>query len=107
MIRTGLYQFGFLRMTLAACVGIPLIIASNASAQHPPPPPPPSAAPAPATAEAERVIVTGSNIPTAEVVGPNPVLDFNRDNINKSVEHTTEQSLLSLPVVNANVVPIS
>ncbi len=107
MIRTGLYQFGFLRMTLAACVGIPLIIASNAFAQNPPPPPPPGAAPAPATAEAERVIVTGSNIPTAEEVGPNPVLDFNRDNINKSGEHTTEQFLLSLPVVNANVVPIS
>src|SRR5438132_1950110 len=107
MIRTGLYQFGFLRMTLAACVGIPLIIASNAFAQNPPPPPPPGAAPAPATAEAERVIVTGSNIPTAEEVGPNPVLDFNRDNINKSGEHITEQFLLSLPVVNANVVPIS
>src|SRR5436309_1508330 len=107
MIRTGLYQFGFVRMTLAACVGIPLIIASNAFAQNPPPPPPPGAAPAPATAEAERVIVTGSNIPTAEEVGPNPVLDFNRDNINKSGEHTTEQFLLSLPVVNANVVPIS
>ena len=107
MIRTGLYKFGFLRMTLAACVGIPLIIASNAFAQNPPPPPPPGAAPAPPAAEAERVIVTGSNIPTAEEVGPNPVLDFNRDNINKSGEHTTEQFLLSLPVVNANVVPIS
>src|SRR5947199_2834160 len=107
MITTGLYHSGFLRMTLAACVGITLTIASNAFAQNPPPPPPPGAAPAPATAEAERVIVTGSNIPTAEEVGPNPVLDFNRDNINKSGEHTTEQFLLSLPVVNANVVPIS
>jgi hypothetical protein len=27
----------------------------------------------PAVAEVERVIVTGSNIPTAEEVGPNPV----------------------------------
>src|SRR5439155_12048917 len=94
------------RMPPAACVGLPLVIASNAFAQNLPPPPP-GAAPAPATAEAERVIVTGSNIPTAEEVGPNPVLDFNRDNINKSGEHTTEQFLLSLPVVNANVVPIS
>ena len=52
MIRTGLYMFGFLRVTLAACVGIPLIIASNAFAQNPPPPPPPptGAAPAPASA---------------------------------------------------------
>ena len=108
MIRTGLYTFGSLRMTLAACVGIPLIIASSAFAQNPPPPPPPQgAAPPAATAEAERVIVTGSNIPTAEEVGPNPVDTYNRDSINKSGELTTETFLLSLPVVNANVVPIS
>src|SRR2546421_278020 len=107
MTRTALCKSGFYRMALAACVGISLIIASNAFAQNPPPPPPPGAAPAPPAAEAERVIVTGSNIPTAEEVGPNPVLDFNRDNINKSGEHTTEQFLLSLPTVNANVVPIS
>ena len=108
MIRTGLYQFGFLRMTLGACVGIPLIIASSAFAQNLPPLQTlTGAAPPPATAEAERVIVTGSNIPTAEEVGPNPVDTYNRDNINKSGEHTTEQFLLSLPVVNANVVPIS
>jgi iron complex outermembrane receptor protein len=106
MIRTGLYTFGFLRMTLAACVGIPLIIASSAFAQNLAPPPTGAAPPA-ATAEAERVIVTGSNIPTAEEVGPNPVDTYNRDSINKSGELTTEQFLLSLPVVNANVVPIS
>ena len=108
MIRTGLYTFGFLRMTLAACVGIPLIIASSAFAQNLEPLQTlTGAAPAPATAEAERVIVTGSNIPTAEEVGPNPVDTYNRDSINKSGELTTEQFLLSLPVVNANVVPIS
>src|SRR6266516_429680 len=107
MTRPELSKFGFLRMTLAACVGIPLIIASNAFPQNPPPPPPPGAAPPPAAAEAERVIVTGSNIPTAETVGPNPVDTYNRENINKSGEITTEQFLLSLPVVNANVVPIS
>ena len=109
MIRTGLSTFGFLRMTLAACVGIPLIIASNALAQNPPPPSPPptGAGPAPPPTEVERVIVTGSNIPTAETVGPNPVDTYNRENITKSGEITTEQFLLSLPVVNANVVPIS
>src|SRR5436190_5725763 len=94
-------------MTLAACVGIALIIASNAFAQNPPPPPPPGAAPAPAAAEAERVIVTGSNIPTAEAVGPNPVLDYSRDDINKSGERTTEEFLQSLPIANANIIPIS
>src|SRR6184192_3212724 len=109
MTTTGLSKFAFLRMTLVACVGIPLIIASNALAQNPPPPPPPptGAGPAPPPTEVERVIVTGSNIPTAETVGPNPVDTYNRENITKSGEITTEQFLLSLPVVNANVVPIS
>src|SRR5882724_11985199 len=104
MIRTGLCKFGFLRVTLVACVGIPLIIASNAFAQDLPPA---SAVLAPPPTEVERVIVTGSNIPTAETVGPNPVDTYNRENITKSGEITTEQFLLSLPVVNANVVPIS
>src|SRR6266480_573819 len=108
MTRNGVCNSGFLRMTLAACVGIPLIIASNAFAQNLPPLSTDiGAAPTPPGAEAERVIVTGSNIPTAETVGPNPVDTYNRENITKSGEITTEQFLLSLPVVNANVVPIS
>src|SRR5438874_5758423 len=108
MTRNGVCNSGFLRMTLAACVGIPLIIASNAFAQNLQPLSTDiGAAPTPPAAEAERVIVTGSNIPTAETVGPNPVDTYNRENINKSGDITTEQFLLSLPVVNANVVPIS
>src|SRR5205809_7028813 len=108
MTRTKLRKFGFFRMTLAACVGIPLIIASSAFAQNLPPLSTDiGAAPTPPGAEAERVIVTGSNIPTAEEVGPNPVDTYNRQNINKSGYITTEQFLLSLPIVNANVVPIS
>src|SRR6184192_4619316 len=109
MTTTGLSKFAFLRMTLAACVGIPLIIASNALAQNPPPPPPPptGAGPAPPSTEVERVIVTGSNIPTAEEVGPNPVDTYNRENITKSGEFTTEQFLQSLPIANANIIPIS
>ena len=115
MIRTGHSKFGFLRMTFAACVGIPLIIASNAFAQNLAPlstdigaaPPPTGAGPAPPPTEAQRVIVTGSNIPTAEEVGPNPVDIYNRENINKSGEFTTEQFLLSLPITNANIIPTS
>jgi iron complex outermembrane receptor protein len=111
MTRPGLSKFGFLRMTLAACVGIPLIITPNSFAQNPVPPPPlpTGAAPAqpPPATEVERVIVTGSNIPTAEEVGPNPVDIYNRENITTSGRITTEQFLQSLPVVNANVVPIS
>ena len=59
------------------------------------------------TAEAERVIVTGSNIPTAEEVGPNPVLNINRDLINKSGERSAEALIKNLPVANANGVPLS
>ncbi|HET9367909.1 MAG TPA: TonB-dependent receptor, partial [Candidatus Udaeobacter sp.] len=84
MNRIGLCKFGFLRMTLVACVGVPLIIASNALAQLPAPavPAAPGAA-APSTAEAERVIVTGSNIPTAEETGPNPVDTYRPQDIQK------------------------
>src|SRR6184192_1223071 len=108
MIRIGLCKFGLLRMTLAACVGIPLTIASNTFAQNLAPLSTDiGAAPTPPGAEVAPVIVTGSNIPTAEEVGPNPVDTYNRQNINKSGYITTEQFLLSLPIVNANVVPIS
>src|SRR6201984_1452916 len=60
-----------------------------------------------AAATAERVIVTGSNIPTAEEVGVNPVDIYNRESISKSGQRTTEQFLQSLPTVSANVVPQS
>ena len=60
-----------------------------------------------AAATAERVIVTGSNIPTAEEVGPNPVLALNRDLIDKSGERQAAELLKDLPIANANGVPIS
>ena len=67
-----------------------------------------NALPAPsAEASAERVIVTGSNIPTAEEVGPNPVSIYNRDIIEKSGERTTEEFLRNIPIANANGVPVS
>src|SRR5262249_53185215 len=61
----------------------------------------------PTGAEAERVIVTGSNIPTAEEVGPNPVDIYNRENMNDSGRTTTETFLQSLPIANANIIPVS
>jgi iron complex outermembrane recepter protein len=113
MIKNMLNKFGFVRIALVASVGFPLIVASNTFAQDPPPapaapPPPPGAAAPPApSAEVERVIVTGSNIPTAEEVGPNPVFNLNRDLINKSGQSTTTTSLLrSQPVASANAVPV-
>jgi iron complex outermembrane receptor protein len=87
-------------MPFVVSVGMALVIAPSAFAQQPSPAPGGEAA-------VERVIVTGSNIPTAEEVGPNPVDVYNRETINKSGERTTEQFLQSLPTVNANVVPQS
>src|SRR5207248_9595582 len=45
--------------------------------------PPPAQVTTGATAEMERVIVTGSNIPTAEEVGPNPVDTYRPADIEK------------------------
>jgi iron complex outermembrane recepter protein len=56
----------------------------------------------------EEVIVTGSNIPTSEEVGPNPVINLTRELIDRSGQgFTTEQFLKSQPVMNANGIPIS
>ena len=55
---------GSSRPALTAIVGFFLIFTANAFAQE---------AAVPGVAEVERVIVTGSNIPTAEETGPNPV----------------------------------
>jgi len=66
-----------------ASVGFPFILASNAFAQLPAPAVP-NAPGAPAgTAEVERVVVTGSNIPTAEETGPNPVDTYRPQDIEK------------------------
>jgi iron complex outermembrane receptor protein len=59
------------------------------------------------TDETERIIVTGSAIPTSEEVGPNPIQTLDRDYINKSGERTTAELLRALPVANANGVPTS
>ena len=114
MNKTGLIGLTSVRVFLSIQLAVPLITIVSAVAQNPP------AAPAPAVsmplatnaaatggAEAERVIVTGSNIPTAEEVGPNPVLSYNRDLIEKSGNRTTEQFLRDLPVANATGVPVS
>jgi iron complex outermembrane receptor protein len=95
---------------------MPLFMAPSLLAQEP--------TPTPATSEAvaynengtvisrtevstERVIITGSAIPTAAEVGPNPVLNVTRDLINKSGERNLEELLRNLPVANANGVPVS
>src|SRR6266404_1006671 len=84
MTKNALKTFRFVRLALMASVGFPFILASNAFAQLPAPagpgaPPPPGAP----SAEVERVIVTGSNIPTAEETGPNPVDTYRPQDIEK------------------------
>src|SRR6266436_6264075 len=84
MTKNALKTFRFVRLALMASVGFPFILASNAFAQLPAPappgePPPPGAP----SAEVERVVVTGSNIPTAEETGPNPVDTYRPQDIEK------------------------
>jgi iron complex outermembrane receptor protein len=128
MIRTVKTKFGFVRTALVVGVAIPLFAGSGAFAQEPSPaaqspaqplnapgatgaaPQPgdqPPSGPGGGVAETERIIVTGSNIPTAQEVGPNPVLNINRDLINKSGERTAEELIKNLPVANGGGVPIS
>src|SRR6266516_8183925 len=83
MTKNALRTFRFVRLALVAGVGFPFILASNAFAQLPAPAAPaPPGAPAP-SAEVERVIVTGSNIPTAEETGTNPVDTYRPHDIEK------------------------
>src|SRR5438132_9510814 len=68
----------------------------------------PAPEPAGATAEVERVIVTGSNIPTAEETGPNPVDTYRREDIQKLGVHNATDLLTKLPqemgsTVNQNI----
>jgi iron complex outermembrane receptor protein len=58
-------------------------------------------------ASTDRVFVTGSAIPTAQEVGPNPVLTATREAIERSGDRTAEQFLRNLPVANANSIPLS
>src|SRR2546421_6647536 len=97
-----------IRVALVAAVAFPLIIAMSARAQEPTATPPvgttgsniaPTGGPAPAAAEAtaERVVVTGSNIPTAEEVGPNPVDTYRRDDITRLGVRTPTDLVLRIP----------
>src|ERR1700740_3068826 len=101
MLRT----LGLIRVALVACVGFPLIITPSARAQDPvPATAPAAAAPAPpgpggTEATAERVIVTGSNIPTAEEVGPNPVDTYRRDDITRLGARTPTDFVQRIPAV--------
>ncbi len=55
----------------------------------------------------DAMIVTGSNIPTSEEVGPNPVQIITRKDIERSAYRTAAEIIKSAPVANSGGVPIS
>src|SRR5438067_1021533 len=98
MIRNVLHTFGSFRTALVAAIGIPLVIAGSAYAQNPAPAPVPNA-PVPANTEAttERVIVTGSYIPTAETESALPVTVYTAEVLTKQGSNTPIEGLRQLP----------
>jgi iron complex outermembrane recepter protein len=110
MIRHVFKTFGYVGATFAAAVGIPFLIAASAYAQEPAPGASPGAPPTTAGGEAvaERVIVTGSNIPTAEETGPNPVDTYRIEDIQKLGVVNATDLLTRLPqeagsTINQNI----
>src|SRR5213082_1629198 len=104
-----------IRVALVAAVAFPLIIAMSAYAQEPAPTATPpvgttgsniaptgGTAPAATEATAERVVVTGSNIPTAEEVGPNPVDTYRRDDITRLGVRTPTDLVLRIPAATGS-----
>jgi outer membrane receptor protein involved in Fe transport len=80
-----------------AIAGIPLLLASIALGQETTPTP---TAAGQAGATVEEVIVTGSNIPTSEEVGPNPVDTYRWDDIVKLGVRTMTDLIQKLPAVS-------
>src|SRR5438034_8936585 len=76
----------------ASVGGLFALLACSISAQNPSPTPE-----IPTEAEAERVVVTGSNIPTAEEVGPNPVDTYRPEDIEKLGVRNPTDLLTKLP----------
>jgi iron complex outermembrane receptor protein len=89
MIRNVLNTLGSFRSALAVGVGLPLLVAAGAYAQ----------APKPAATEAttERVIVTGSYIPTAETESALPVTVYTAEVLQKQGANTPIEGLRQLP----------
>src|SRR6266850_5309579 len=92
-MKVSLMRLAISQTAFAAAVGVNLLFASKLSAQ--------AIAPAQvttgATAEVERVIVTGSNIPTAEETGPNPVDTYRPADIEKLGIRNATDLLTFLP----------
>src|SRR5213595_3897559 len=83
------------RATCDAAIAITLLTGTNAIAQTTAPISPETVA----AAEMERVIVTGSNIPTSEEVGPNPVDTYRPEDIQKLGVRTATDLTQRLPLI--------
>ncbi|HEY6152383.1 MAG TPA: TonB-dependent receptor [Candidatus Udaeobacter sp.] len=76
VVRSGIRHNAFLVVAGVSVWNAPNIAAQSATG---------------ATAEVERVVVTGSNIPTAEEIGPNPVDTYRPSDIEKlGIRNTTD-----------------
>src|SRR5476651_351533 len=88
MIRYVLKTLGSFRSALAVGVGLPFLIAASAYAQAPTPA---------AEATTERVIVTGSYIPTAETESALPVTVYTAEVLQKQGANSPVEGLRQLP----------
>src|SRR5438309_9297019 len=92
-MKVSLMRLAISQTAFAAAVGVNLLLLPKVSAQ--------AIAPAQvttsATAEVERVIVTGSNIPTAEETGPNPVDTYRPADLEKLGIHNATDLTTFLP----------
>src|SRR2546421_4220181 len=92
MIRNVLHTFGSLRTALAAAAGVPFVIAVAAYGQTTAPAPN-----VPPEATTERVIVTGTYIPTAESESALPVTVYTAEVLKKQGANTPVEGLRQLP----------
>src|SRR6184192_3447724 len=89
MIRYVLKTLGSFRSALAVGVGVPFLVAANAYGQ--------AATPVPTEATTERVIVTGTYIPTAETESALPVTVYTAEVLKKQGANTPVEGLRQLP----------
>src|SRR5437762_8230774 len=92
MGRSPIQRLEPLHFISASVGGLFALLACSVSAQNPSPTPG-----IPTEAEAERVVVTGSNIPTAEETGPDPVDTYRPEDIEKLGARNPTDLLTKLP----------
>jgi outer membrane receptor protein involved in Fe transport len=91
MTKNVLNPLASLRKAVAAGIGLPLLIAASAFAQDP------EATPAAAEATTDRIIVTGSYIPTAETESALPVTIYTAEVLQKQGANNPVEGLRQLP----------